>query len=171
MSTPLQRAHPPRWPPAVTLVMLLRTLSWQRIATALTHQQNQNASLPGVWKVVTFLPYGERLRAGIVQPGGEKAQRRPHHHGPGHKRCSQEDGDSLCATSPMEKARGDWHRLLGRLALDLRGKCFPMSTDGHWNHLPKDVSGGFPTLGSFKLGRVLGAAHSDCTDTWKGWAG
>ena len=92
-------------------------------------------------KGLEHLSYEERLRAGTVQPGEEKAQRDLIHvykyREGGH---NEEEGDRLFSVLPTDRTRDSGHKLKNMtLHLNTRKHVFPLRVVKHRNRLPREV--------------------------------
>ena len=93
---------------------------------------------------------GPLERVGVVQPGEEKAPRRPSSSLPVLKGGYRKDGEGLLIRECRDKKRGYSFKLKdSRFRLDTRKKFFPVRVVRHWHRLPREAVAA-PSLAGFK---------------------
>ena len=97
------------------------------------------------------LHYVGRLRAEALQPGEEKALRRPYSSLPVPGGAYREAGEGLLIRACCERTRGNGFKLEeGRFRLDIRKKLFIVRVMRHWNRLPSEAVDA-PSLDTLKV--------------------
>ena len=91
-------------------------------------------------KGLKYLPYEDRLRVGVGQPGEEKAPGRPSSGLPVLKGGYRKDGEGLFIRACRDRMKGNGFKLNeGRFRLDIRKKFFTVRVVRHWNRFPREV--------------------------------
>jgi len=112
------------------------------------HKDDQRAGTP--------LLGGKAERVGAVQPGEEKAWRRPYISLPVAEGACKEAEEGLITRACSDRTRGNRFKLKeGRFRLDIRKKFFVMRVVKQWNRLPREAVDA-PSLAVFKA-RLDGA--------------